>query len=227
MRKIIIPFTVLLFAVSQGVFAQLTIFGNVVDSKDGSGVPGAYVAVKGTNIIGTTNDSGNFGLMNVPNDAILQVSFVGYKTVEVPIENQTRFNITLELDIQALGEVIVSAARVIPPERVEIMAGIVRDKITLSYPVVVISGDEFAKFGWAVLEDVPGFLNGRLRGQTSWSSSTNTGPLFVVDGVPMRGSPEWLDSFMIESITVVRSASAGIFYGSPGANGVVIIKLKK
>jgi len=226
MKKITTILAMLLFAASQGAFAQLTIFGSVVDAKDGSGIPGAYVIVKDTNIGGTTNSSGNFGIMNVPNDAILQVSFTGYKTVEIPVENQTRFEITLEQDVLALEEVVVTApARVAPPQTVEIM-GMVRNINTLPFATIVISEDEFAIWGWGALLKVPGYFNGRFRGPTSWSSGTDTRPLYVLDGVPIgKSRPDWLDPFMIESITVIRSAA--VFYGSEAANGVIIITTKK
>ena len=72
MRKILILFVLLLFAAMQGAFAQSTIFGSVVDAKDRSGIPGASVIVKGTTVGTTTNSSGNFAMMNVPDDAILE-----------------------------------------------------------------------------------------------------------------------------------------------------------
>ena len=149
MKKEIILLALLLVAVSQGAFAQITIFGSVIDAETGNGIPGASVVVKETIIGGITNSSGNFAIMNVPNDAILQISFVGYKTVELPVENQTRFEITLEPDAYALDEVVVRASaptRVIPPERAVITAmGIVRDKKTVTTSIQTISGDELRR----------------------------------------------------------------------------------
>ena len=236
MKKITIIFALLLFAAMQGTYAQITIFGNVVDAKDGSSIPGAYVIIKGTNITGTTNSSGNFGLINVPNDATLQVSFIGYKTVELPVENQTRFNITLEQDAQILDDVVVTApARVAPARTVEIM-GQKRDPITLPYSVIHVTGDELRSTGAVTLGDglvgkIPGahFTPGPtglrisyLRAVSSFQGSR--APLYVVDGIQMS-DVEWLNIDEIESVTVLRGPQA--LYGSAGANGVIIITLKK
>ena len=247
MRKIIIFLASLLFAVSQSTFAQITIFGSVVDDKDGSGIPGASIIVMGTTIGGITNSSGNFGLMNVPNDATLQVSFVGYKTVEVPVENQSRFNITLELDVQALGDVVVMANRN-QRETVTTAMGIERDKETLTTAVHQVSGDEMRirgvtnivdGIGIADLPSVHGYWKDgsftitHLRAVTSFSGSKP--PLYVVDGIPLRrgedGQPEISISLLniehVESVTVLPSANAAILYGSQGANGAIVITLKK
>jgi hypothetical protein len=80
MKKITILFTLLFFAVSQGAFAQKTITGKVISDEDGLGMPGVPVIVKGTRAtLGTATDiDGNFTLKNVPNDATIVVSFIGY-----------------------------------------------------------------------------------------------------------------------------------------------------
>ena len=239
MKKRVITFAILLFAAMQGAFAQITIFGGVVDAKDGSGIPGAYVTVKGTNITGVTNNSGNFALMNVPNDATLQVSYIGYKTVEIPIENQTRFNITLDQDAQVLGDVVVTAERTVDgfqPGKVEIM-GVVRDIKTIPFAVTQMSGDELRRSGARSIAEglwgrVPGLRTymGRdgfiriayIRGSASFTAPRP--PVYVVDGVPMGDPTDWLDMELIESVTILRRS---VLYGSAGYNGVVIVTLKK
>ena len=241
MRKIIIPFALLLFAVSHGAFAQITIFGNVVDAKDGSGITGASVVVKETTIGGITNSSGNFGLMNVPNDAILRVSFIGYKTVEIPVENQTRFNIALEQDVLALEEVVVTADRN-QRETVTTAMGIERDPITLTTAIYRVSGDELRKGGNNTIAEglvgkVPSlntYIDPRdgmvkiryLRAISSFEGAKP--PLYVVDGVLFKEDPTpWLNIEDIESVTVLPSANAAILYGSEGAYGAIVITLKK
>ena len=239
MKKIIILLTLLLIAVSQGVFAQLTVFGRVADAETGSSIPGASVIVKETIIGGVTNSSGNFALMNVPNDAILQISFVGYKTVELPVENQTRFEITLEPDVQVLGDVVVTADRN-QRETVTTPMGIERDPITLPTVARQISGNELrsagaSDIGTALYGKVPGlngyFYDGKfvithIRGITSFGGAK--APLYVLDGVPLAEDPSsWLSIEDIESVTVLPSANAAILYGSQGANGAIIITMKK
>jgi len=241
MRNYVILLALLLFAAMQGAYAQITIFGSVVDAKDGSGIPGVSVVVKGTIIGGTTNSSGNFGIMNVPGDATLQVSYIGYKTVELPVENQTRFNIKLEPDVQVLDEVIVTApARVAPPQTVEFM-GRIRDIKTFPYVVYQVSRDELSRSGamsiaeallgrvpsMAVYRDVFGTLRILyLRGVNSILNFKP--PLYVIDGVPVAEDPSmWLNIADIESITVFPSANAAMLYGSWGVSGLIIITLKK
>ena len=243
MKKTIILLALLLFAAMQGAFAQITIFGSVVDAKNGSGIPGASVVVKGTTIGGITNSSGNFGLMNVPSDATLQVSYIGYKTVELAVENQTRFNITLEPDVQVLDEVVVTAERTIEgfqPGKVEIM-GMVRDIKTLPYAAYQVSGNDLNLGVRTVAEmlygRVPSIItytdpdDGMLKIsylRSYFSFMKLKPPLYVIDGMPYPEDPSsWLNIMEIESITVLPSANAAMLYGSWGVGGVIIITLKK
>ena len=108
MKKIIIILVILLFAALQGALAQRTITGKVINEEDGLGINGVSVVVKGTTVGTVTGSDGNFTL-TVPNDAIIVISFVGFRTVEIPALNQTQFNITLQPDIHALGDVTVTA----------------------------------------------------------------------------------------------------------------------
>ena len=252
MKKPLILLALLLVAASQSAFAQSTILGRVIDAKDGSSIPGASVIVKGTNIGGTTNSSGNFGLMNVPNDAILQVSYIGFKTFEIAVENQTRFDITLQPDVQVLGDVVVTDRRYVPIEKVETPMGIIRDKKTLTTSIQTISGEELIRasdpnFMRALSNNVAGvhvITNGNttmmraIRGVKSWSHGG--APLFVIDGVPMareRGDAavyvditdviNSIDPNNIESITVLKSANAAMLYGSQAVNGAILITTKK
>ena len=240
MKKVIILVALLLVAVSQTSFSQSTIFGRVVDAKDGSDIPGASVIVKGTTIGGVTNSSGNFAIMNVPNDATLQVSFIGFKTFEIAVENQTRFEITLEPDVQVLGDVVVTADKNLT-EKITTTFGIERDPKTMTTTTYQISGDELRKggsksFAEGLVGKMPG-LNTYIgedglirisyfRGITSFTGAKD--PLFVLDGVPLSGDPTgWLDIENIEKVTALPSANAAILYGSDGANGVVLITTKK
>ena len=104
MRKITILLALLIFTVSQGAFAQKTITGKVISSEDGLGMVGVPVVVKGTTIGTATDIDGAFSL-NVPADAVtLVVSFIGMKSVELPIGTQTNFEITMTPDVLTLGD---------------------------------------------------------------------------------------------------------------------------
>ena len=230
MKNIIILIILLLFTVSQSVFAQRTITGKVINAEDGLPMPGVSVVVKGTTTGMTTDTNGNF-MLSVQNNATLQVSFIGFKTVEIPIGYQTLFDITLQTDVNVLGEVVVSENRVIPPERAVVTAmGIVRDKLTLTYSIQSISGAIIAPHATfenplAGLEGrIAGYYKGQIRGRTSFT--LQRGLLYVIDGVPMDSMPP-ISPEEIEEVVILKSANAAILYGSQAANGAVLITLKK
>jgi len=202
MKKNSTLLVLLLFAASQSAYAQRTITGKVISQEDGQGIAGASVVVKGTSTGIITNDNGNF-VLNAPNDATIVVSFMGFKTVEIQAGNQSRLDITLEQDINILGNVVVRENRnlVIPPERAVVTVWGVRDKNTLTTSIATISGDIIRKTGntnfMAALDGrVAGldvYTDGtytimrELRGVKSWSQG-NQPPLFVIDGLPMANA---------------------------------------
>ena len=245
MRKITTLLALLLIVVTQGAFAQRAISGRVISSEDGLAMPGVTVMVRGTTIGTATDVNGNFSL-NVPNDAVILVSFMGFRTVEQTVGNQTQFNITLDPDVLTLGDVVVTAL------------GISRETRTLTYSAQQVSGEEMLKAqdinfmnalsGRAAGLDIRQAASGAggstrtvLRGARSF---TGTGaPLYVVDGVPIRntvsgGGSLWggfddgdgisqINPDDIESISVLKGANAAMLYGSAGANGVILITTKK
>ena len=246
MRKITTLLALLLLAVSQGAFAQRTITGKVISAEDDLGMPGVPVVVKGTTVGTATDIDGNFTL-NVPNGATIVVSFMGYRTVELSVGNQTQFNVTLQPDAIALGDVVVTAL------------GIQRETKTLTYSAQQVSGAEMMS---AQDMNFMGALQGRaaglevqrsgsgaggstrtvLRGAKSFSGSS--APLYVIDGVPMQQTGRatqggvWstfdegdalsqINPDDIESISVLKGANSAMLYGSQGANGVIMITTKK
>ena len=230
MKKNITFFALLLFAVMQGAFAQITITGKVINEEDGLAMPGVSVVVKGTTTGMATDTDGSFTL-NVPNDATIVVSFMGFKSVELLVGTQTQFDVTLQTDVNVLGNVVVTETRnrVIPPERAVVTAmGIVRDIMSLPYSIGLVSRADIERFGGDVMAainaKVPGFNNGQMRGQKSFNFPR--GALWVLDGVPIGTEPPIINVEDIESITVLKSANAAILYGSQAANGAVIITLK-
>jgi len=255
MRKLTTLLALLLFAVSQGAYAQKTITGKVINAEDGLAMAGVSVVVKGTTTGMSTTSNGNF-VLNVPDGATIVASFVGFKTVELQVGNETRLDITLQPDANVLSEVVVTAARAIPPERAVVTAmGIVRDKKTLTTSIQSISGAELNRasdpnFMIALSNYTPGlnvFTNGNttvmetIRGIKSWTYGAEA-PLFVIDGVPQQpiernkefSSIVDISSIIdrinpenIESITVLKSANAAMLYGSDAANGAIVITTKK
>lgn len=202
--------------------------GRVVD-ETGAGVPGATVVLKGGSIGTATNADGNFTL-NVPNGSgTLVISFIGYKSQEVPINNRTTINITLAIDAQALDEVVVvgygtqrkadvtGATSSVSAK--DLNAGVINNPMQAVQGKV--AGLNVVSGGGDPTNNRPAI---RLRGTSSLSA--NSEPLIVIDGVAGADlntvAPE-----DIESMDVLKDASAAAIYGSRGSNGVIIITTKR
>lgn len=229
----------LLFLAVTGFAQDLSIKGKV-QSADGY-LPGASILIKGTSRGSTTDANGDFTL-NAPANATLVVSFIGYKTTEIPVGSKTIFDIMLENDATQFNEIVVTAL------------GIAREKKALGYSVQEVSGKTLTQ---ARETNLVNSLSGRLAGVQVTNSNgapgsssrmiirgassigSNNQPLFVVDGVPVDnsnfGSGTGIDYGNaaasinpddVESINVLKGPSAAALYGSRGANGVVLITTK-
>jgi TonB-linked SusC/RagA family outer membrane protein len=205
---------------------EITVKGKVVD-ENGESLPGATVQQKGTTHGVVTDMDGNFSIV-VPSDATLVVSYVGYKSTEVNVGGRTDLgNITLISDIKELEQVVV------------IGYGTQR-KVDLTGAVAIVNTEEMKKVSHSnistMLEGkVPGVqitTDGqpgadptvRIRGIGSFGS---TAPLYVVDGVPMGTTIRDFSPNDIETLQVLKDASAAAIYGSRAANGVIIITTKQ
>lgn len=219
---------------SIGAFAQqIAVKGHVKDTT-GEPVIGANVLVKGTTNGTITDFDGNFTL-NAPKDAILTISFVGYKQIEVKAAPSVQ--VTLQDDSQLLSDVVV------------IGYGSVK-KSDLSGSVVAIKAEDMNRGAVTSPQEliqgkVPGLFVApgdgspgagstiRIRGGASLNASND--PLIVIDGVPTSndaapGTPNALATINpndIETFTVLKDASATAIYGSRASNGVIIITTKK
>ena len=213
---------------------KITVTGTVMDPA-GEPLTGASVVVKGTTIGEQADLDGNFTLSVEPNATIV-VSYVGYNTKEVPVDGQTKLSIVLEENSVLLGEVVAigygavkksdatGSVAVIKPDEIE--AGIstsAQDMLVGASPGVVVTTDGGNPTGGAAI---------RIRGGASLSASND--PLIVLDGVPLSdqgyGGTNPLTMISpdnIESMTVLKDASATAIYGSRASNGVIIITTKK
>lgn len=244
--RLVISFAIVLFSFGTG-FAQHTVAGKVVDDR-GNPVEGATVAIKNTSISTATNAQGNFSLNTPSATGVLVISHVGMRVQEVPIANQTSLAITLQPIATALQDVVVigygTAKRKDLTGSVQSIGG---DELNKEVPTNVLSGLQGKLAGVNVTENdgAPGAgISIRIRGSNSFLGGTE--PLYVVDGVPINttnseetpqsiGEDEmqtlnalaFLNPNDIESITVLKDASAAAIYGSRGANGVVIITTKQ
>ena len=201
---------------------QKVVSGKVTDSS-GSPLPGASVVVKGTTTGVITNANGEFSLPNVPDNAILTVSFVGMKSQEVAMAGKNTINIKLEEETVGVDEVVVTAL------------GIKRQEKALGYSVQAVSGEGLQTVKGV---DMGTSLTGKVAGLMVKNSSEFTAepdiqirgekPLIVIDGVPygnmtLRDVP----SDDIESISVLKGATASALYGYRGASGAIMVTTKK
>ena len=223
-----ISFILLFWMTAVFAYCQVkNVKGQVFDTK-GESVIGASVLVKGTTNGTITDMDGNFILSNVSDDAILQVSFVGYVTQDVPVAGKSEIKVTLSEDTETLDEVVV------------IGYGSVK-KSTLTGAVSKMNSNSIKDRPMARAESA---LQGQLAGVTvrtttgepgadlqirvrgAASVNANSDPLYVVDGVPMT-TLSGLNPSDIASIEVLKDAASSAIYGSRGSNGVVIVSTKK
>ncbi|MGA0560182.1 SusC/RagA family TonB-linked outer membrane protein [Larkinella sp. VNQ87] len=197
-----------------------------VSDANGEALPGVSVVIKGSTRGTTTNGQGEYSL-NVPANATLVFSFVGYTTQEIPVNGRTSLNVSLVQDERALEEVIVVGYGTQKRASVTGAVSSVTPKELTALPVISAES--------AMQGRVPGVRvvnNGapgqspivRIRGVGSINYAS--GPLYVIDGVP-SGDLNNLDPKDIESLEVLKDASAAAIYGSRASNGVVIISTKK
>lgn len=245
MKKITLLFSLIFCLGISVIYAQdRTISGTVTD-KNGT-VPGVNIQVKGTSV-GTITDFDGKYQIKVPEDATTLVfSFVGYQQKEVPIGDKNTINVQLQLEEQTLEGVVVTAL------------GIKREKKALGYAVQDVKGDELSKTQHPnMVNTLSGKVAGvqvtnssgaigassviKIRGNKSLTS--NSQPLFVIDGTPILNSTNNarstsnanvdfgnaamdIDPANIESISILKGGAAAALYGSRGANGVVLITTK-
>jgi len=203
-----------------------TIKGKVVD-ENGEMLPGATVQQKGTSNGVITDVDGNFSISVSP-DATLIISFVGYKSTEVSVKGKTGLGtITLVSELKELDQVVV------------IGYGTQR-KVDLTGSVAIVDAEEMKKVSHSNISTMlEGKVSGvqitsdgqpgadpivRIRGIGSFGS---TSPLYIVDGVPMGTTIRDFSPNDIETLQVLKDASAAAIYGSRAANGVVIITTKQ
>ena len=216
----------MVLAVSVAAFAQtLTVHGTVVD-PDGEPIIGGTVLVPGTNKAAATDIDGNYSLTGVPSDGKIEFRYVGYVNVTENVNGRSEINVKMNLDSQMLDEVVVVGYGV---QKKSDVTGAMTNVSAKELNTRPVSNAFEALQGKAAGVDIttserPGTLGSiYIRGQRSLTAEG--GPLYVVDGVPLMSASaiETLNPRDIESIDVLKDASATAIYGSRGANGVIIV----
>ncbi|MCW3464644.1 SusC/RagA family TonB-linked outer membrane protein [Chitinophaga nivalis] len=198
----------------------------VIQSATGEKLPGVSVKVKGSTKGVLTDASGAFRFTDLPKDAILEISFIGFNSQEVAVNGQSVLSVTLETSTKVLDQVVVVGYGT-------------QSKRNVSSAITSVKGSEIAN----VPSNNPvNALQGRVAGLTVVNSGGAPGamadiklrgvstfgehqPLFVIDGVP--GDPYYLNNNDIASIEVLKDGAAASIYGSQSANGVILVTTKK
>lgn len=218
----------LFFLFSVSGFAQnLTVSGVVTSSEDNMPVPGVNVIVKGTTRGVSTDFDGNYTI-EVKTGEVLEFSAVGLKTVTITISNQTTINVIMETDIASLDEVVVVGYGT-------------QKKADLTGSITTIKSEDITRTpSGAAMQSLQGKVAGlqvvssgapgtaptiRVRGIGSYTGDGASDPLYVVDGI-FYDDINFLNSEDIETISILKDASASAIYGVRAANGVVLIQTK-
>jgi TonB-linked SusC/RagA family outer membrane protein len=222
--------------VSQQIVATPTIrtpplppiTGTITDA-DGNPIAGVNIVIKGTNRGTATDENGRFSI-SAERGQVLEISSIGFVSTEITVGSQSVYQVSLTGENKSLNEVVVTAL------------GIRKAVKSLTYSVDNVKGDELNK---AKETNVINSLQGKVAGVTITKNAVGPGgdskvllrgnrsitnsnePLYVIDGVPLSGNVSMLNSDDIESMTVLKGASAAALYGSQGQNGAIIITTKR
>ncbi len=234
-RKLWVTMAVLLTLAFPSLAQKITVTGHVADEM-GEDLIGATIMEKGTSNGTSADIDGNFTI-NVPENATLVVSYVGYDPMDIAVNGQTHINIIMKQNATLLAETVVigygsvkksdatGSVAIVTPDDID--AGIstsAQDLLVGASPGVVVTTSG---------GDPTGNADIRIRGGSSLSASNN--PLIVIDGVPQTNQSNaggtnaltMLNPQNIESMTILKDASATAIYGSRASNGVIIITTKK
>ena len=206
----------------------VTVHGTVTDASTGESIPAASVVIKGT-LSGVTADVQGRWSLSVPSDAILVFSTVGFKTAEVSVSGKTVIDVALHPDAEFLNETIVVAFGRSTKEAFTGSAAVVKTEDITKVQASNVSSALVGRVAGLQTSSSSGDLSAgvsiRVRGFGSFNASQS--PLWVVDGMPYEGDLNNLNPGDIESITVLKDASANALYGARGANGVILVTTKR
>lgn len=217
----------IVFGVSQITFAQFQVTGIVKDATNAEALIGASVLVKGTTTGAVTDVDGNFTLNVKSGSETLVISYTGYQSKEININQQHTLDITLIQDSKVLSDVVVVGYGTVKKSDLTGAVGSVKSKELSQIPTSSVEQALQGRVAGVQVTPISGEPGAgailRIRGV---GTLNNASPIYVVDGIildDIRG----FNMNDIESIEVLKDASATAIYGSRGANGVVMITTKK
>ena len=215
----------LLCMIPLGMSAQ-TVKGTVSDEA-GEPIIGATVKVQGTNDATVTDFNGNFSI-KASSNATLNISYVGYLSQNVKVAGKSNISVSLKEDTQLLNDVVVIGYGTMKKSDISgSVATINKEQMERKIPTNVAQALQGAAAGVMVTnqDGAPGSKSAiRIRGIGTINGDAN--PLYVVDGVQVGSNADFVNPSDIESIEILKDASATAIYGSAGANGVIMITTK-
>lgn len=231
MKKLLSVLFLLSFTLAAVYAQNIQIKGTVVSGTDNEPLPGVNVVVKGNTSTGTITDFNGTFTLSAPADAILSISYIGFKSQEIAVKGHKDIKIVLQEDSETLDEVVVVGYGV-------------QKKSVVTASIAKVSADDLASTAPVCMDNA---LKGLASGVTVTSSSGQPGaaaqirvrgvgtirtengaadPLYIVDGMPLEGGLDYLNPNDIASIEVLKDAASGAVYGARAANGVILVTTK-
>ncbi|MFR9511911.1 MAG: SusC/RagA family TonB-linked outer membrane protein [Rikenellaceae bacterium] len=228
-RKIVLSLIVVL-SMTFGVFAQNKQVSGSVFDESGAPVVGATIIIEDTHAGTTTGADGSFAI-SAPVDGVISVSYVGYVSQSVQIAGRTKLAFILVADATLLDDVVVVAFGTAKKEAFTGSAKVVESDEIGKVQSTSVANALIGRVSGVQTTSSSGSLGSspsiRIRGFGSMSTTVNSEPLWVVDGVPFSGDLNLINTADIESMTVLKDAASNALYGSRGANGVIMVTTKK
>ncbi len=216
----------LFIALASNAQAQTTVEGQVTSEEDGLPLPGVNVTVQNTTLGTSTDADGNYSISVPEDNNVLVFSFVGYETQEIEIDGRSEINVALSLTTVASEELVVVGYGVQRKSDLTGSVSSVRGERLSELPTSSVTDALQGKVAGVQVQSVDGRPGSqpqvRIRGVGTLNDAS---PLYVVDGL-LLDDISFLDSRDIESLEVLKDASAASIYGARGANGVIIISTK-
>ena len=231
MKKLLSVLFLLSFTLAAVYAQNIQIKGTVVSGTDNEPLPGVNVVVKGNTSTGTITDFNGTFTLSAPADAILSISYIGFKSQEIAVKGHKDIKIVLQEDSETLDEVVVVGYGV-------------QKKSVVTASIAKVSADDLASTAPVRMDNA---LKGLASGVTVTSSSGQPGaaaqirvrgvgtirtengaadPLYIVDGMPLEGGLDYLNPNDSASIEVLKDAASGAVYGARAANGVILVTTK-
>ena len=231
MKKLLSVLFLLSFTLAAVYAQNIQIKGTVVSGTDNEPLPGVNVVVKGNTSTGTITDFNGTFTLSAPADAILSISYIGFKSQEIAVKGHKDIKIVLQEDSETLDDVVVVGYGV-------------QKKSVVTASIAKVSADDLASTAPVRMDNA---LKGLASGVTVTSSSGQPGaaaqirvrgvgtirtengaadPLYIVDGMPLEGGLDYLNPNDIASNEVLKDAASGAVYGARAANGVILVTTK-